>query len=614
MRSRVHVLVFSPLLLAATLCLAPLPAQVSFVNVAPQTGTTNPSFGRGAGMVDLDGDGLLDLIASNAGMQNGVFRQLPDHAFQDAYALWGLAPDNRAHWGVLVADFDNDGDPDLYFLNGGFTASQANQILRNDLGSTGTFTDVSAASGDGDLEGSTFGGTALDYDRDGMLDIFLSNNGTEGCNLLRNLGGLVFANVSNAAGISQSGDSHRHCSSGDMDNDGWIDVAVGTSNGPNLLYRNNGNGTFTDIAASAGVVAPGDNFGLVLEDFDNDGWMDLYLPIYQAEPTGPSRLFLNHKDQTFTDVTAGSGMTGQTDMGHNTGDVDGDGYPDVFIGTGSPTNVYPDVLFLIAPNGSGGLVATDVSASSGILSEGPTRCHGSAFGDYDADGDVDMYLNNGGPEKAPSMLEPNFFWQKQGNANAWLELRLQGVLSNRSAAGARAVARTSSGREVHRQLTVGKGFGNTDSPVLHFGLGAETAVTRLVVSWPSGITQTRLSPPAFTVQSMVETGLRIQGNAAPGSTITLESAGKPGFRSEIFASATTQSVPLPKYGGILELGLPLFPVASLVLDAGGLHPLPVLIPNDPSLSGLTVYLQAWTHPAGQSAEGTLTNRPVLTIL
>ncbi len=486
-----------------------LHAQITFVDRAPETNTDNASFGRGAAMVDIDGDGLLDIIAANDSMPNFFFRQKPDHTFEDATAAWGIEFDERASWGVLVCDFDNDGDPDVYFVTGGFPG-QPNQLLRNDISTGGGLTDVTAASGDGGYSIRNFGATTLDYDLDGDVDIFLTTpNSPDTCVLLRNEGNLVFVKAS--AGLTHTG-AFRHCSSGDFNNDGWPDVAVGNFFGPNLLYRNNGDGTFTDVAAQAGVQTPDKNFGLVLEDFDNDGWQDLFVPKYLLKPTGTSELFRNNGDGTFTDVTAGSGMTGQTDMGHNTGDLDADGYPDIFIGTGNPAFADDSRLFLMKPDGNGGFFGLDYSDQSNITSNGPTRCHGIAMGDYDQDGFVDVYINNGGPSGLPETSESNFLWQSQGNLNHWVKLRLTGVISSRCPVGTRSVAYTSSGREIHRMLRVGNGFANTDSPIQHFGLGQDESIERIVIRWTSGTVQTIHEPPLSQLIDVIETPDACQGD------------------------------------------------------------------------------------------------------
>jgi len=455
-------------------------------------------------MVDIDGDGLLDIIAANDNMANFFFSQRADHTFEDASVLWGVEEhDERMTFGVLATDFDNDGDADVYFINRGYPG-QPNRVLRNDISTTGILTDVSLTSGDGATDSSNFGGTALDYDLDGDLDIFLTTVSPNRTNvLLRNDGDLFFTDVSAEAELTQLAWS-RHCSTGDYNNDGWFDIAVGSAYGANLLLRNDGDGTFTEVAEAAGVQTPEENFGLVLEDFDNDGWQDIFVPKYLLEGDGTSLLYRNNGDGTFSDVTPGSGMTGQTDMGHNTGDLDADGYPDIFIGTGNPA--FPDLirLFLVRPDAPEGLVATDYSTESGVTAQGAVRCHGVAIGDYDQDGLLDVYNNNGGPSGLPETFEANFLWQGQSNGNAWTALNLTGVTSNRSGIGARIVAFTSAGREVHRMLRAGNGFANTDSPTVHIGIGQDESIHRVEITWPSGILQTILQPPLYQVLDVVE--------------------------------------------------------------------------------------------------------------
>jgi len=481
--------------------------QVTFLDEAAGYELSNASYGRGSAMVDLDGDGLLDIITGNDGNTNDFFRQLPDHTFEKVNTVWGIVFDERSTWATLVADFDNDGDPDVYFANGSFPG-QPNQLLRNDLNESGIFVDVSDHAGDANISVRNFGGTTLDYNRDGLLDIFLTSPNNADANiLLRNDGGLVFTDVSVEAGIVLIG-TFRHCSAGDFNNDGWCDIAVGDYGNfgtSNVLYRNNQDGTFTNVAAAAGVESPLRNFGMVLEDFDNDGWLDIFLPKYHylPEDVNTSELYRNNGDGTFTNVTPGSGMTTQTDMGHNTGDIDGDGYPDIFIGTGHPGFKSNDLLLLVTPNGKGGFNTNDVSISSGINANGPTRCHGIALGDYDQDGAIDIFTNNGGPSQK-QYLEENYLWHNQGNGNQWTALRLEGVQSNRSAVGARAVATTTEGREVHRVIRAGNGFGNTSSLIMHFAIGSDSGIADIEITWPSGIVQVITNPPMSQIIDVVE--------------------------------------------------------------------------------------------------------------
>jgi len=590
------------------------PAQLVFDDVAAAAGVDAITYGRACAMVDLDLDGQLDLIAADGEDVLRFYRQRPDHTFQLMNSAWGISTTPTTNWCVLVADLDNDADPDVYVATGGFNQEKPNKLLRNDLSTSGLFVDVSASSGDANLNTLAFGATLLDYDLDGDLDIFVSDSWRiafiGGCHLLRNDGNLVFTEVSAQAGVDIPGD-YRHCTMGDVNNDGWPDVAVGAMKQPSLLLLNNQDGTFTDIATDAGVDLPSSNFGMVLEDFDNDGWMDIYLPKYQGTPTEPSGLYLNNQDNTFTDVTVSSGITGQEDMGHNTADLDADGYPDIFIGTGNPTVGDLDRLFRITPDQVAGLIATDISVSSGIQASGNSRTHGMAFGDYDEDGDLDIFVGTGGMGGNPTSHEPDRLFRNQGNANNWLQLDLTGVLTSRSPIGARADLLTDSGRVIYRHLTAGKGFGNTDSPTLHFGLGTDTTANRLHVRWPSGIDQLVLGAAVNTRSAAIETGARLVGDALIGELAELQFAGPPNRPVDIIAGIDRVELFKPQFGGYLEL-VPIFGPYSIQLNANGRFDLPFLVPDVPALQGATIYVQTWTRPSSGSYGGTLSN--LVTIL
>lgn len=543
-----------------------------FVDVAAQAGVDALGFGRGAAMVDLDGDGRLDLIAADEGLPDRVYRQLPDHSFEDVASAWGFPGDDLLSAVVLATDFDNDGDPDVFIGSGGFSGASVNRFMRNDLNVSGRFEDVSPMTGVALLDSAVFGGTALDYDRDGDVDIFLADSRPDAPNssthLFRNDGGLVFTEVTAEAGAAAEG-WLRHCSAGDFDNDGWPDIAVGHYEGPNLLFHNLGDGTFEDVASAAGLPFPVASFGLVLEDFDNDGWLDLYLPKFQPFPVAPSALLLNAGDGTFVDLTWTSGMTGQRDMGHNSGDLDGDGYPDIFIGTGSPNEPFPDLLFRVKPDPVRGLRAQDRSVESGIVAPGLSRSHGSAFGDYDEDGDVDVYVNTGGRPSLPETAERNWLLAARGSDHGWVALELTGLLSNRSAVGARAVATTTSGRRIHRHLTVGKGFGNTDSPILHFGLGSERTLGRIDILWPSGIEQALLAPAAFERHEVLESGMLWSSDPAGGGRPRIEVCGPAGSAIDLFLGTPVAGAAPPPFASPRELHRSAAYPHALVLDRSG---------------------------------------------
>lgn len=586
-----------------------------FDDITLSTGTLNVSFGRAVAMVDLDRDGLLDIVCADDGEADKFFRQKVDGTFEDAAGLWGVTGLAELSWGVLAADFDNDGDDDVYFSNGGKGDLDdpgrllPNRLLRNDIAVTGLLVDVSAQSGDAINENPTFGVTSLDYDRDGFLDLFCADP-SRTCMLLRNEGGLNFLDVSSAAQIVNVG-SWRHAGSADFDNDGWPDVGVGNKLGNNVLYNNQQNGTFIDRAAQAGLLEPFDNFGFVFEDFDNDGYQDAYIPKYQLVPMGPSPVFLNNGDGTFRNVSAGSGMGAHTDMGHNTGDLDADGYPEIMMGTGSPFYDDFDYLYRVVPNGAGGLSITDISTPSRFDSGGITRQHGQALGDYDRDGDIDIFCNNGGPGFLPSTAEGSFFWRNRGNSNSWVALEIEGVYSNRTGVGTLGKATTTEGRDIYRVLQVGQGFSNTSEHAMHFGIGTDSSVDRIELRWPSGIVQTIDNPQMMAYTSVRETGALLRGTPTIGQVFSYDIAGNPGDLAELGLSMGTDNIQLSGINGPLLIADPYVLLPAFPLNGAGRLSLPIPIPNIPALIGLTFYSQAWIH--GAASLGTLSQLHTFTV-
>lgn len=627
---------FPPLALAVTAFLvasAGLPAQstngafpVRFFDLAPQAGVDVACFGRGGAIVDLDNDGLLDLIATSAGIQTYYFRQLPGggpHSipqFQKMTTAWQIPQDTKHTWGVVAADFDNDGDKDLYFPCGGFPIAQTNRLLRNDLNTLGVFTRMSTTdAGDAvKLVDSSFGASAVDYDRDGDLDLFTSATRTytglvdQPCRLLRNDGALHFTDVSQAAGIIEIGD-YKHTGIGDIDNDGWPDLGVGQIGGPVRLWRNNHDGTFVEIAHPIGLTVPSRSFGFVFTDFDNDGWQDVFLPQYLA-PGDPrvSRLFLNNRNGTFRDVSNASGIGGQEDMGHNVGDLNADGFPDLYMGTGNPLRVSYDKVYLIRPNGGRGIRALNITAYSRIRTGGLTRCHGTPFGDVNGDGFIDIYAVNGGPARDPLTLQKAYLWLSEGNPNRWLKADLRGVISNRDAVGARMSVRTWDGRDVHRTITAGRGFTNTDAHETHFGLGETTRAAWLRIEWPSGLEQYHLDPPLSETTQIVETVIWTKDEARLGQTVAIEATGPAGFEVKMMISKRPDFALRPDMGGFLRIQGPWLIQPAVTLGLDGKASVQVPVSANPSRLGQTFHLQAQvSHPA--SGHTMLTNSLDLTI-
>jgi len=612
--------------LAAVLLSSALSAQIDQRGALPMTfqdeaaarNVLEPGYGRGAAMVDLDNDGLLDLIAARSEMPDAFLRQKSDGTFENMAAQWGIPTVLDRGWGVLAADFDNDGDRDIYFPTGGFTGAQANMLLRNDLNVSGVFVDVTAASGDAPLATySSFGGTVLDYDNDGDLDIFVSQNGvavgTSVQNtLLRNDGNMVFTDVSIAAGITHLGD-FRHCSSGDVDNDGFVDIFVADYVTNNLLYHNNGDGTFSDTAAHAGVQDPGKNFGGILIDFNNDGWLDLFGARYQFNGNYPSGLYLNNQDGTFSDVRFAARMTRQQDMGHNCIDLNADGYPDIFIGTGHPTIRNFDLVKFVRPTPSGSLMSLDVTSLAGFDAIGKTRTHGIAVGDINEDGAVDVYLNTGGPAYVPVSWQENALFIADGNDNNWISIEPKGVISNRSAVGTRMRVLTPDGVEIHRINTVGRGFCNTDSPRAHFGLGPARRTREINLLWPSGIQQTYLDLETEELHTVWESGFSWTGTPGVGATINIEAFGVPNGTFTLFHSDVAGETEDRNLGGIFHMGGTITYETPFTLGADGKTSTTFQIPNDPNLSGKTLYLQAKVEDPSGNAPLTLTHSVELVI-
>ena len=590
---------------------------ITYHDEAAARNVLEPGYGRGAAMVDLDNDGLLDLIVTMSEMEDAFLRQKADGTFEKMNVAWGIPTTLDRGWGVLAADFDNDGDRDVYFPTGGFTGAQANTFLRNDLNTSGTFTDMTANSGDTQLSSfSSFGGTVLDYDNDGDLDIFVSNNGVAVGGsvrnaLLRNDGNFTFTEVSVAAGITHVGD-YRHCSSGDVDNDGFVDIFVGNYVGDNLLYHNNGDGTFTDTASFSGVADPSKNFGGVLIDFNNDGFLDVYGARYQFNGNYPSGLYLNNGDGTFRDVRAGSRMTRQKDMGHNCSDLNADGYPDIFIGTGHPNVKNLEVVKLIRPT-QNGLMSMEVGATAGFHAIGKTRCHGIVFGDINRDGFNDVYVNNGGPAFVPTSWQENALFISDGNANNWMQVEPIGVISNKSAVGTRMLAITADNVKVFRFNTVGRGFCNTDSPIAHFGLGPATRVKEFFLRWPSGIEQTYLDLETLKAHKIYETGFTWSGAPAVGATIDIEAFGVPNGTVTLFHSDVAGITRDRVQGGTVRMGGNITFETPFTLGADGKFSTTFQIPNDPNLSGKTLYLQAKVEDSSGAHPLTLTHNIELVI-
>ncbi len=483
--------------------------------------------GSGAAFFDFDNDGWPDVFLVNgstlAGFPKGqeptshLYHNNGNGTFTDVTKKAGVA---LTGWGqgVCAGDYDNDGWVDLFVTFWGH-----NVLLHNN--GDGTFTDVTKKAGlwNDKVRWGT-GCAFVDYDRDSHLDLFVSEyvdfepshtpepgsstlcqwkgisvmcgpRGLKGTRneLYHNNGDGTFSDVSDRSGVSKT--DLYYCFTaltGDFDNDGWPDIFVACDSTPSLLFHNNHDGTFTEIAVKAGVAYSEDGreqagMGADAVDYDGDGWLDIIRTNFSDET---STLYHNNGDGTFTDVTYVSAVGVNTQfLGWGTlfVDVDDDGWPDLFVANG---HVYPEV-------DSNGLNATfrerkvlywnqrngkfkDISLDAGPGITAPFNSHGVAAADFDNDGAVEILVNNS--HDAPSLLK------NYGEHGSWISLKLAGTKSNRAAIGARVTV-SAGGHQQLQEVRSGGGYISQSDFRLHFGLGKATHAETVEVKWPSGLRQ-----------------------------------------------------------------------------------------------------------------------------
>jgi len=481
--------------------LSHLPVDVKFTDIAVAAGVDKIDRGRGSSWLDFDGDGDLDLFSVGIQVPHSLYRNDGRGGFQDVAPRLGLA-DERGGWGASRADFDNDGDPDLYVTRDAWEGGVPNSLYRNDRGA---FVDIAEEAGAAD-PGASFTATWGDYDLDGYLDLHVANGvpGDGGPNnLLHNEKNGTFISVASQAGVADTGKTIGSAF-GDYDGDGAPDLYVVNIGGPNRLYHNDGDGTFIDVAGQAGVRFPLEGgYVTFFFDYNNDGHLDIFAATMSAfedvlnsmvegQAIEPNRPFLYHNngDGTFTDVAVPAGLAlSFGTMGIGVGDVNNDGFPDIYLANGGPKmyRLEPNNLFL--NQGDGRFVDITETAGVGNLGKG----HGSTFADFDGDGDLDLYAGLGGHYDGD--VWPNSLYRNDGAHGRYLEVETVGTTSNRDGIGAR-VAAFSGARRVYGEVASGFGFGSSNAPSLHLGLGPESRVDRLEIRWPSGRRQTWKDVPA----------------------------------------------------------------------------------------------------------------------
>ena len=509
-------------------------AGITFVHTSGATPEKHmvETFGSGLAWIDFDNDGFVDLyfVSGAPGSSNALYRNERNGTFEDVTQRSGTAAVTKAYkTGVAVGDYDNDGDLDLYV-----TALGPNILLRNN--GDGTFTDVTGPAGvaGGAREWSTSTGF-FDYDRDGDLDLYVTNYldiGDENpwcgqrkpgyrmyCNptifegtadrLFRNNGDGTFADVSAKAGIANPAGKGLGVVFCDIDRDGDSDIYVANDLVRNFLYRNNGDGTFTDTAYGAGVGfdingKPQAGMGVDCGDIDGDGYPELFVTNFSEEL---NTLYENHGDGSFEDVTQKLGLSsGYLPLGFGTKmyDVDNDGDLDLHVTNGHVA----DNVKLYQPNLSyeqkdllyenvGGRFK-DISAEAGPALQALRVGRGLAVADYDNDGYQDVAILSLGRRAVLLRNEG----ARRGN---WIELRAQGTASNSFGLGA-TVRATVDGRTLVREVGNVASYLSSSDTRLHLGLGPAKSIQRLEILWPSGRRQTLNDVAANQILTVKEPG------------------------------------------------------------------------------------------------------------
>lgn len=489
-----------------------------FSNVAPKLGLATDSLSGGVVVDDMDGDHDLDIVVSSwdASVPMRYFENRGEEGFVDRSKEAGFAG-ILGGLNLVPADYDNDGDLDIYVPRGAWLwelGKRPDSLLQNQ--GDGTFLDVTFISGFGKENYPSQTAAWADYDNDGDLDLFVGNEHNEGdlelsggiensdkmkapCQLFQNQGDGTFVDVAREAGVTNMRFA-KGCAWGDFDGDRWPDLIVSNLSGANRLYHNRQDGSFLDVAQNAGIVEPYASFPVWTWDFDNDGTLDIFISSFRGSTDSymmhalgqkyplPSGHYRGNGDGTFTNVAEAQGLAmPMLTMGANFGDVNNDGFLDFYLGTGQPdiSILVPNQMFV----NDGGKRFHDVTMAIGLghLQKG----HAIAFADIDHDGDQDIFEQMGGAKRVDHFRDA-LYANPGGTANHWIKIKLTGTRSNRSAIGARiraTIVEHGKERSIYRHVNSGASFGA--NPLRqHIGLGSAEEISKLEIYWPtSDITQ-----------------------------------------------------------------------------------------------------------------------------
>jgi hypothetical protein len=500
-------------------------AHIGFVHFKGSQGVSTilEEAGPGVCVADYDGDGWQDIYFVNGRdlygrgipARNALYRNNGDGTFSDVTGKAGV-PGTAFGLGCVWGDYDNDGFPDLYVTQYG------KNVLYHNNGD-GTFTDATDRAGVGGMDFGTMfhsGATFFDYDRDGRLDLYVGGYANFGpksqryCNigagmpsscrptvyggtpdlLYHNNGDGTFTNVTKSARIYQPKGINLSVGAADYDNDGWPDLFVANDGLEAYLYHNQHDGTFQEIAVPSGMALTGDGGTMAamcisLGDYDNDGFLDLYISDFQL---ASDHVWHNDGKGFFEETSDRVGITAPTrhvlSFGGGFFDFDNDGWLDLFIANGHvyegvekvfPDTTYKQINSLFHNNGAGKFVEVTKDAGEGFSV--PHAGRGAAFADFDNDGNLDIVVANNG--------DPPLLLHNSGAANHFVNFRLIGKKSNRDAMGARLRLKAGGLSQI-REIAGGGSYLSQSDLRAHFGLGRTTRADSLEIVWPSGLRQT----------------------------------------------------------------------------------------------------------------------------
>ena len=497
------------------------------------------TMGTGVGWIDYDQDGLMDLYFVQSGatdaytpahtLRSALYHNNGDGTFTDVTAKAGVGGEGHYGQGVAVGDYNNDGFPDLYVTGYG------RAILYRNNGD-GTFTDVTAKAGVGDDGNWSTSAGWFDFDKDGWLDLVVTNyldwspKDNPWCGERKpgyrsycapgNYKGLrtklyhnnhdgTFTDVSDKSGVGLPESKGMGLVLADFDMDGWSDIAIANDTWPNFLFQNNHDNTFTDVSLISGLAASEDGkyeagMGIDAADMDGDGLLDVYITHLDFEL---NRLYHNNGDGTFTDVTYSSGIGNTAMMMSGVAakfiDYDNDGWPDIVQANGAMldnVNLYHSLVSYKEPllmfHNLGKGRFEKVSDTLGPDFVQPIAGRGLATADFLNDGRVGLAVVSRGD--SPELLRND-----GGNGNHWVEVLLIGTKSNRDGIG--SVLKLTAGRFVHvDQAKGGTSYMSASDPRIHFGLGKNAKIESLVITWPSGQVDKLTSVPADSIIAVKE--------------------------------------------------------------------------------------------------------------